>query len=99
MAVSLGKLLLTTKSTQSPTFNFNGGPGREPLVRMAFLEMPLLGSDGAQVRSMVNGTHCEDVEQTELEDESPAATDCIDEASVRAATALKRRMNAIIRYR
>jgi hypothetical protein len=70
----------------------------EPLVRIAFLEMPLLGSDGAQVRSMVNGTHCEDVEQIELEDEPPAATDCIDEASVRAATALKRRVNAIIRY-
>jgi hypothetical protein len=97
MPVTLGRLLLTTKSTQSPTFNFNGGPGVVPLVRMAFLEMPLLGSDGAQVRSMVKGTHFEDWEQTELLEEPPAVTDCMDEASVRAARALNRRVNAIIR--
>ena len=96
MPVTLGKLLLTVKSTQSPTFSFRGGPGMEPLIKMAFLEIALLGSVGAQVRSIAKGTHCEALEQTELLDEL-AATDCMDAASVMAAKALKRRVNAIIR--
>lgn len=58
-------LLTTVKSTHSPTLSLSGGPGKEPLVKIASLEKMFDAFVGPHVSSIRKGWHAGAVEQME----------------------------------
>lgn len=86
-------LFTTVKSTHSPTLSLRGGPGKEPLVKIASLERTFDGSVGPHVTSIRKGLHAEAVEQMEeLED----VDECEDAAMLAGAASKAAKLPILI---